>query len=237
MKLPIQLLAQADLLLIIADLFSPPEKIRHAFGTLKKSNLKMLADSTGLPEKKLLGDLLHQAAKAASLTNSADWSACYRTLFDGAILCPINEAAYIRRDKGTIMGDVCGFYRAFGWTTVADSGERPDHFLVEIEFCAMLLVMAARAETEEQRTTTESAVAEFTRQHLNDWLPLFSAHLRQVTDFPVLVAAANLLEQVWPALIVWHGWVVDGLPADSFGRCEEPENPYECGAPGLVNLK
>jgi TorA maturation chaperone TorD len=237
MNRPIQLLAQADLLLIIADLFSPPEKIRHAFGSLKRSNLKLLADSTGLPDKKLLGNLLYEAAKAARLASSEDWSACYRTLFDGAILCPINEAAYIRRDKGTIMGDVCGFYRAFGWTTVADSGERPDHFLVEIEFCAMLLVMAARAENEEQRTTTESALAEFTRHHLNDWLPLFSAHMRQVTDYPVLIAAANLLEQVWPALIAWHGWVVDGLPADAFGICEEPENPYECGAPGLVNLK
>jgi TorA maturation chaperone TorD len=237
MKRSIELLAQADLLLMIADLFSPPEHIRHAFGSLKKSNLKMLAESTGLPEKKLLGDLLQVAVKAVERACPEDWSACYRTLFDGAILCPINEAAYIRRDKGAIMGDVCGFYRAFGWTTVADSGERPDHFLVEIEFCAILLVMVARAETEEQRSITESALAEFTRQHLNDWLPLFSAHLRLVTDYPVLVAAANLLEQVWPDLIAWHGWVVDGLPAEAVGVCEEPENPYECGAPGLVNLK
>jgi hypothetical protein len=101
----------------------------------------------------------------------------------------------------------------------------------------MLLVMAARAETDEQLSTTESALAEFTRHHLNDWLPLFSAHLHQVTDFPVLIAGANLLEQVWPAMIAWHGWVVDGLPEGFLGISEEPENPYECGAPGLVDLK
>ncbi len=237
MKRPIQLLAQADLLLVLADLFRPPEKIRHAFGNLKRSNLKMLVKSTGLPGKKLLGDQLHDAVSQARTAIPDDWSGCYRSLFDGAIRCPINEAAYIRRDKGAIIGDVCGFYRAFGWTTVADSGERPDHLLVELEFCAMLLVMAARAETQEQRTTTELALAEFTRHHLNDWLGLFTGQIRQTTSYCVLIEAANLLDQIWPALIAWHNWVVDEVPADVLGICAEPESPYECGAPDLVTLQ
>ena len=136
------------------------------------------------------------------------------------------------------MGDICGFYRAFGWTTVADSGERPDHLLVELEFCAMLLVMVARAESQEQRKTTELALAEFTRHHMNDWLGLFTLQLQQTTAYGVLIEAAKLLDQVWPALIEWHNWIVDEVPAEMFGICAEPENPYECGAPDqLVNLK
>jgi hypothetical protein len=38
-------------------------------------------------------------------------------------------------------------------------------------------------------------------------------------------------------MIAWHQWVVDELPADLIGIGDEPENPYECGAPGLVNLQ
>ena len=41
---------------------------------------------------------------------------------------------------------------------------------------------------------------------------------------------------VWPAFVEWHGWIVDPAPASTAGICSEPENPYECGAPDLVQL-
>ena len=157
-------------------------------------------------------------------------------LFDGSIICPINEAAYIRRDKGAIIGDVCGFYRAFGWSAVERSGERPDHLLVELEFAAMLLVMSARAESREQGELTEAALAEFTRQHLSDWLLVFCEQLKLSTTHPLFDEASNLLAAVWPALVEWHGWIVDPVPASTAGICSEPENPYECGAPDLIQL-
>ncbi len=237
MKRPIQLLAQADLLLLIADLFRPPEKIRHSLGNLRKSNLKMLVNATGLAGKRNLADQLNDAVKLARTAIPDQWSGCYRLLFDGPIRCPINEAAYIRRDKGAIIGDVCGFYRAFGWAHVEQTGERPDHLLVELEFCAMLLVMAARAETREQLKTTESALADFTRNHLNDWLGVFCEQLRQTTTYPLFVEAAKLLDQAWPSLIAWHAWIVDPAPANSVGIVAEPEDPYECGGPDLVSIK
>jgi len=236
MNRPIQLLAQADLILLIADLLRPPEKIRHSLGNLKRPNLKMLVSATGLPGKKQLCDILHDAVKEARQAVPDEWSGCYRLLFDGSIHCPVNEAAFIRRDKGAIIGDVCGFYRAFGWTTIEDSGERPDHLLVELEFCAMLMVMAARAKTVKHRKITETALADFARHHLNDWLDLFCEQLKLTTTYPLFVKSADLLAHVWPALIVWHDWIVDPVPVNTVGIGADPENPYECGAPGLVSI-
>jgi TorA maturation chaperone TorD len=235
MKREIRSLAQADLLLLLADLFRPPEKVRHSLDSLRKPNLKMLMSATGLPNREELCKRLHTAVALARRANRDEWSGCYRMLFDGSIVCPVNEAGYIRRDKGAIIGDICGFYRAFGWTTVDKTGERPDHLLVELEFAAMLLVMIARAESKDQRKLTESALADFTRHHLSDWLPAFSRQLKLSTSYPLFVEAADLLALAWSSLIEYHKWTVDPPPI-TIGICDEPENPYECGAPDLVTL-
>jgi TorA maturation chaperone TorD len=236
MKRQIRLLAQADLMLLIADLFRSPENIRHSLDTLKKSNLKMLIDATGLKGKIKLTGQLHAAVKQARGADKDEWAGCYRLLFDSSMACPVNEAGYIRRDKGSIIGDVCGFYKAFGWTAGTDTGERPDHLLVELEFAAMLLVMSARAETPEQAELTETALANFTRHHMSDWLPAFCDQLKLSTTYPVFVEAANSLLFAWPALVKWHDWIVDPASPSTVGLAAEPESPYECGAPDLVTL-
>ena len=134
-----------------------------------------------------------------------------------------------------LHGDVCGFYRAFGWDVTGWTGERPDHLLVELEFAAMLLVMAARAETAEQAEITEQALAEFTRQHLSDWVLAFADQLKLSTSHPLFIESASVLQLAWPALVQWHGWIVDPA-AHTCNIDDEPENPYECGAPDLVSL-
>lgn len=196
----------------------------------------MLIDATGLKSKTKLVDQLYTAVKLARQANKDEWAGCYRLLFDSSMACPVNEAGYIRRDKGSIIGDLCGFYRAFGWTAAATTGERPDHLLVELEFAAMLLVMSAQAETPDQSDITETALADFTRHHLSDWLLVFGDQLKLSTTFPLLVEAANLLAVVWPALVKWHDWTVDPATPSTVGIAAEPDSPYECGAPDLVTL-
>ena len=237
MNRQIRLLAQADLLLLLADLFRAPENIQRPLGDLRMDCLSLLIDTSGLAERDQLIAQLQTAVKVACNANREEWEACYRLLFDGSMICPINEAGFIRRDKGSIIGDVCGFYNAFGWTTTEQSGERPDHLLAELEFTAMLLVMAARAETSEQSELAEAALGEFARHHLNDWMPAFCEQLLQSTSYPVLVEAAELTKIVWPALQQWHEWPVDPAPVSTVGIAKEPENPYECGAPDLVTLE
>ena len=247
MSRPIELLAQADLLLLITDLFRPPEKIRRPLDSITTGELEALVEATGLSSShsnaestnklnRSLIEQLQRSIQVAQDANQEEWAACFRLLFDSSMVCPVNEAGYVRRDKGTIIGDVCGFYHAFGWTAAADSGERPDHLLIEMEFAAMLLVMIARAESEEQSELTESALGEFTRHHMSDWLLVFCAQLKLSTTYPVFVEAANLLAIVWPALVDWHDWIVDPASPSTVGIASEPENPYECGAPDLVSI-
>ncbi len=236
MNRQIRMLAQADLLLLIADMFRAPENIKHSLDTLEKSNLRMLIEATGLKTESELTDQLDTTIEVARHANKEEWAGCYRMLFDSSMDCPVNEAGYIRRDKGSIIGDVCGFYNAFGWTAANNSGERPDHLLVELEFAAMLMVMSARAETRGKSELAEKALADFTRLHMSDWLPAFCEQLKLSTTYSVFIEAANLLMVVWPALITWHEWVVDPPTPSTVGIAAEPENPYECGAPDLVTL-
>ncbi len=232
----IELIAQADLLLLVADLFRHPAAIKQPINNLDKSEIESLVSATGLQEPSGLVQHLKKTIDHVRDTSPNEWSYCYRALFDGHIVCPINEAGFIRRDKGAIIGDVCGFYRAFGWNPTSDSGERPDHLLVELEFVAMLLVMEANALTEEQRDVTQSALADFTQAHLNDWTMAFCDQLARSTSHPLFLAAAELLACVWQSLITHHGWIVDPSPASTVGICDEPDDPYECGAPDLVTL-
>jgi len=235
MNLLLQPIAQADLLLLLADFWRAPEQTAGTFDELSEDDLHSLIESTGLPDRQRLLSQLLTTWRVQQSTSLSERAAVYRALFDGKIACPINEATFIRRDKGAIIGDLCGFYRAFGWEHCSH-GERADHLLVELEFVAMLLVMSARAASAEQRETTIAALAEFTRQHPNDWLTLFCQQIRESTTYPYFLEASHLLESVWNALIQFHDWTVDMITTNPVGFCDEPENPYECGAPDLVQL-
>jgi TorA maturation chaperone TorD len=260
MNTQINHLAQADLLLLLADFWRAPEQTIDLFKELDDEDLRALIEVSGLapqsgppealstqqpvPEQQTANsnggrapwfDQLQLVITAQRQTSQREREAVYRELFDGRIGCPINEATFIRRDKGAILGDLCGFYRAFGWEHDA-TGERADHLLVELEFVAMLLVMAVRSENDEQRETTIAALAEFTRQHPNDWIALFCQQIRRSTVHEYFVAASHLLENVWNAMVDFHGWTIDTITTNPVGIGDELEDPYECGAPDLVTI-
>lgn len=237
MKRQIRLLAQTNLLLLIVDLLRAPGNNRHPLQTLKKANLGMLIDATGLKRKTRLTDQLHKAVKSARRANRQEWSDQYRLLYGDSIGCPINETEFVRRNQISIVDDVCDYYLAFGWEAANLTGRRPDHLLVELEFAARLLVMSARAETRGQSQLVENALAEFTRHHLNVWLPAFCDQLILTTTYPPFVETARMLHLVWPALVKWHDWIVDPEGPSMVRPGDEPENQFECSAPDLVNLE
>lgn len=233
----VQRLAQADLVLFAADLFRPPESAFGSFDGLQQANVDGLIDASGLRGGGDLADQLWRAVQSAQTCDVDEWSGCHRLLFDGSIACPINEASYIRRDKGAILGDVCGFYRAFGFKVNHESGERADHLLAELEFVALLLVMSAKAEDDVQKEIADRALADFTRLHVSDWLPAFCERLTGATTFPLFLEAARLLAGIWSALVDWQEWTVDPPGPGAVGFTDEPDDPYECGAPDLVQLR
>jgi TorA maturation chaperone TorD len=248
----LQLLAQADLLLLVADLLRPPPKAtleeinrdgRFLFPLLEEEKrdgrflfpaLDELDDvliASRLPASEPLRAAFHHAIALARQLPADPWPDEYHRLFEGATACPPNETAYIRRDKGAIIADINGFYLAFGFTSRPDSGEKPDHILAQLEFVAMLLVMTAAAMREndpEKQHVTRRALASFADAHLGDWLPSFCHRLLTTTTLDFYAAAAAALRHLWDALGAAHQLPQPATP--DLAPQGEPESPCECAA-------
>jgi TorA maturation chaperone TorD len=198
----------------------------------------MLLERTGLTDGPGLRRALRAALVERRRTAPAALAGEHVRLFEGAVPCPINETAYLPRDRGAILADVCGFYRAFGFEPAAASGEKPDHLACELEFLAMLLVMAGRAaaagERERQRVT-EEAMTLFARDHLGEWLGPFCERLEHTTELAALRLAADLARRAWRAIALGMDLPAPGAPVAARNAAEDG-SPYECGLadPGPV---
>lgn len=76
--------------------------------------------------------------------------------------------AWVRREKGLLLGGIGGFYRAFGFTIRDVAGETFDHLRCELEFLAALLVMEAtalRSGHAEHAEITGRAIVTFAIEH------------------------------------------------------------------------
>lgn len=227
---PIQLCAQADLLLLCCDMLRHPAvagpRLREAADSL--GELLTAAGAEGVA----LADVFSEARR----TDPAAWLEEYHRLFDGAMLCPLNESTYIRRDKGAIIADLRGFYTAFGFSPSPDTGEKPDHLLAQLEYLAMLLVMSAKGDTE-SRSIALDAIGKLAADHLCDWIAIAWERLALVTSLAYYVSVAEALRGVWMLLSSQLGFppvAPAALPQ------AEPEEPYECGmadAAGAVELR
>lgn len=249
------LLAQSDLMLLLADALRPPSRSRERLSEVTPEELAALVRAAALPSpgpqagpsrvkprSRIGAQLRSDDALLAALTEllraagdipPEEWSAEHHRLFEGAQPCPLNETAYVRRDKGAILGDVCAFYRAFGWHPAGDTGEKPDHLLCELEFVAMLLVMLAAAEQDgrhEEGDVTRVALNDFADAHLGDWLPSAAARLRECAATQLHERIAAALAALWSALTAVHGW--SGPTPTTSLPILEPESPYECIGPG-----
>ena len=219
-------LAQADLLGVLADAFNNPVAA-YALRETKIEDLRALVETAGFAGAEGLVaaiDELHARVSAASLDQiEAEHARAFWAQSD----CPPYESAFVRRDKGAILGDIAGFYEAFGFRADQPGERRADHLVCELEFLAALLVMAERskAEGEPERTTvTQSAIDSFVWDHLGDWLPSFCERLSATSPGGVLDAAAAVLARLWECRVLAHNW-----PAgDSAEFVADDGTPYEC---------
>ncbi len=88
-----------------------------------------------------------------------------------------NEALFQQPQE---LGDLMGFYRAFGLCLKDTTNERPDHVSCEFEFLMFLALKEAYAlEHDEPETLEETRKAEklFLRDHLARFLPTFASKL------------------------------------------------------------
>ena len=244
----ITLAAQADLVLLTAEMLRSPQAIGQSestwydvsFETLQHLVRLALGDAADTNNQDAVPTPVESLKEVFDRVHELDrevWSDEYWRLFDSSQACTLNQASYIRRDKGTILGDVCAFYNAFGWQGNLTSGERPDHLLCQLEFTGMLLAMSARAEDDLQRKVALDALSEFARHHMHDWLPSVCFHLIETTQLAYFGAVSQWLMALWTALTDYHAWPVDTISDAPLTPNTDPEDPYECAAPDLVQLQ
>lgn len=218
------LLARADLLLLLAHWLDSQEPVDAA--ALDGAALLQLLATAEIGSESELVEALLSAAQACSTVSRDAWASAYASLFGPELSCPPYEAAFVRRDKGVLLADIAGFYRAFGFA--ARAGERPDHVCMELELVALLHVSLARARAEhatESAQVVADALTAFVAEHLGDWLPAFARKLARAASLDWHLALAGLLLQAAGAL----GCASVELDEERASESAPSESPYECG--------
>ncbi len=167
------LLTRAALYRLLARAFAYPSpghvaEVREAFAALSSE----LERGQGP-----LGRYLPRARRAWRQAEEEILSAGYLRLFATGGPVRLHETAYgdARRFAGreVELADLNGFYAAFGFGLSQTDPDLPDHFSVELEFLALLLVKEAWARMRGWRReshVTADAVSRFLEQHLGRWL-------------------------------------------------------------------
>lgn len=112
--------------------------------------------------------------------------------------CPPCEMEYERTHVFQLtqqLADLSGFYKAFGAQPVDKSGERVDHFAVQMEFMSWLTLKQAyfiQEENGEAQQIVADAQMKFFKDHLGRWAPLYLQKMlnQQPPEFYQLVAEA-----------------------------------------------
>jgi len=245
----VTLAAQADLVMLTVEMLRPPllrestsepwfalpllqieELLRAGLGL--SSDLPLEDDSPLTPHSALA-----DVRRCASEFELVQWRDEHVRLFDGAMACPLNQASYVRRDKGKILGDVSGFYHAFGWRGALDTGERPDHLLCQLEFVAMLLALASQATDTDAKDIVTEAMSKFAREHMHDWLPAVCWQMCEESQVEYFGAVSQWLLVLWQTLTNIHHWPMDEPLGERLKPIVDPDSPYECGAPDLHQIQ
>ena len=81
------------------------------------------------------------------------------------------------------------------------------------------------------------ALAQFTRLHMQDWLPSVRHQLVESTWLPYFGGVSIWLMLLWTRLSECHAWPIDAVAAAPLTPQIDPESLYECAAPDLVQLQ
>jgi len=229
-------LALADALFLAARLLGP-----RGFSALASHDARSLraldailetADPAVLEDSAVEGgECFHDIKRAAASVRAEAWTAEYARLFEGNTPCPPSEAAFVLRDRGAILGDIAGFYEAFGFRPAKAACHRVDHVTMELEFLALLVVMeveARRAENAVEAETARVALRHFAVDHFGVWIEGFAANLAELAVLEPYRVLGRILPVLWRRLARRYDVPVEGLPTASAAALDEG-TPYQCG--------
>lgn len=130
----------------------------------------------------------------------SDLQAEHRRVFSNVITldCPPYETLFGNDHvfaQSHVMGDIAGFYRAFGLELSKDIHERLDHLSVEFEFMHFLAYKESYSRCHdgvEKTTIVVEAQKKFVKNHIGRWVPLFCRMLAKKADTGLFKLMADI---------------------------------------------
>lgn len=171
----------------------------------------------------------------------SDLQSEHRRVFSNVITldCPPYETLFGNDHvfaQSHVMGDISGFYKAFGVELSKDIHERLDHLSVEFEFMHFLAYKESYSlchDGPEKTQIVVEAQKKFVKNHIGRWVPLFCRMLAKKADSGLFKLVADLtadwmeFETAFLAVTPQPYTETDYRPA----TFSSPEGQtYECGA-------
>ncbi len=165
----------------------------------------------------------------------------HRRVFSNVIAldCPPYETLFGNDHvfgQSYVMGDIAGFYSAFGLQLSPDIHERLDHLSVELEFMHYLSYKESYAilhDGGEKLKTVFEAEKKFVKEHIGRWVPLFSGMLKRKADYGFYKILADFTAD-WMAFDIAYLGVTPQPYSETDYRPAIYMNPegqtFECGA-------
>ena len=184
-------LLHADLWRVLALAFSPPS-------SSALSDLQGLCDELASaldPDTYPFRDGLTELGQCVASLERSALEHEYNALFSTDVMVPAYEGSYQRIERGSVVGDIAGYYKAFELSTPDQSGP-PDSLWNECAFLSWLSLkegFALENSMEEELAVTRDAMREFLQDHLGRWAGAFSRRLLLTTENPFFVTAGHLL--------------------------------------------
>ncbi|MGQ0810485.1 MAG: TorD/DmsD family molecular chaperone [Nitrospiraceae bacterium] len=124
----------------------------------------------------------------------------HRRVFSNVITldCPPYETLFGNDHvfaQSHVMGDIAGFYKAFGVELSRDIHERLDHLSVEFEFMHFLAYKESYSRCHDGADKTQiviDAQKKFMKNHIGRWVPLFSRMLAKKADSGLFKLIADI---------------------------------------------
>jgi len=188
-----------------------------------------------------LSDIEHWSSSEGINWNIQDLRDEHRRVFSNVIAldCPPYETLFGNDHvfgQSYVMGDISGFYTAFGLQLSQDIHERLDHLSVELEFLHYLAYKESYAlchDGKEKVQTVVDAEKKFVKDHIGRWVPLFSGMLKKKADYGFYKSIADFTS-------AWVNFEINFLSVSPQPYSETDYRPanfvnpegqsFECGA-------
>ena len=217
---------------------------RAALDTLKT----MLDGQGGERAAQKLDALKKHMDLAESLVDSecsnwqlSDLQAEHRRVFSNVITldCPPYETLFGNDHvfaQSHVMGDIAGFYKAFGVELSKDIHERLDHLSVEFEFMHFLAYKESFSRCHDGAEKTQIVVdaqKKFVKNHIGRWVPLFCRMLAKKADSGLFKLVADMTAEWMDFEAAYMGVAPQPYTETDYrpATFNAPEGQtYECGA-------